>query len=53
LSARARGGAASLYAKGSVVWPGYGVFEVRAHEFLRSVCIHYVTLGHYHIRWWY
>jgi len=48
-----RGGAASLYAKGSVVWPGYGVFEVRAHEFLRSVCIRYVTLRHYHIRWWY
>jgi len=46
-------GAASLYTKGSVVWPCYSVFEVRAHEFLRSMCIRYVTLGCYHIRWWY
>jgi len=38
LSAHAREGAASLYAKGNVVWPGYGVFKVRAHEFLRNVC---------------
>jgi len=44
---------ASLYAKGSVVWPCYGVFKVRAHEFLRSMCICYVILGRYHVRWWY
>jgi len=42
-----------LYAKGSVVWSSYGVFEVRAHEFLRSVCICYFTLRYYYIRWWY
>jgi len=52
-SAHAGGGAASLYAKGSVIWPCIGVFEVWAHEFLRIVCIHYVTLRRYHIRWWY
>jgi len=31
--------------------PCFGVFYVWAHEFLRIVCICYVTLRHYHIGW--
>jgi len=50
-SIRVEGGADFLYAKGSVVQSSFGVFEVWAHEFLRIVCIHYATLGRYHIRW--
>jgi len=51
--ARAGRGVASLYTKGSVVRPRFGAFDVWVHGFFRTMCIRYVTLGHYHIRWWY
>ena len=52
-SAHAGQGATSLYAKGCVVRLRFGAIDIRVHEFLRIMCICYVTLGCYHIRWWY
>jgi len=43
-------GAASLYAKGCVVRSCFGAIDIRVHEFLRIMCICYVTLRYYHIR---
>ena len=52
-SAHVGQGAASLYTKGSVVWPRFGAFDIWIHGFWRTMYICYVNLRHYHTRWWY
>ena len=46
-------GVAALYTKGSVIWPGFGIFNVWIYGFEKTMYICYSTLGHYHTRWWY